>query len=88
MEHNRPITLDDLPIHSRPLAACIGVEKFLLLAENFGGEMIYIPSLKHIRAEMRNNDIRTDYYTETPEIEELSRKYCLSTRHIRNIVQK
>lgn len=88
MELIRPITLNDLPEGSRMLAELLGLERFLVLAENYGGEMIYVPTLKHIRTEMRNNNIRAEYLTDSPEIEKLSRKYRLSERQIRNIIRK
>ena len=87
MEQNRPITMDDLPAGCRTLAAFLGLERFLEVAEVFGGEMIYIPNLNHVRARMRNRGIRAEYQSETEDIPHLSLKYRLSERQIRNIVR-
>ena len=87
MEENRALTLDDLPAGCRLLAEHIGLPLFLDIAEHFGGEMYYIPNLRQLRTRVRNRDIRTEYRSEQQPIPELSRKYRLSERQIRNIVR-
>lgn len=84
----RKLTLHDLPAGCRALASCIGMEAFLEVARQFGGETVYIPNLCQLRNSARNRDIRAAYHGDAEEVEDLSRKYRLSRRQIRNIVRK
>lgn len=80
------LTVDDIPGGSRLFAQHVGLPSFLEIAGRFGGETIYIPSLDQLRREVRNRGIRAEY-RETGEVNQLSRKYKLSERQIRNIVR-
>lgn len=92
MKDNLSIRLDDLPEGCQLLAAYIGLPLFLELTQVFGGESIYIPNLAQMqeanaRRERRNLEIRAAYHGSAQEIRQLSRKYKLSERQIRNIVR-
>lgn len=92
MKEFNSIRLDDLPEGCQLLAAYIGLPLFLELTQVFGGESIYIPNLAQMqeesaRRELRNQEICAAYHGSAQEIHQLSRKYKLSERQIRNIVR-
>lgn len=62
----------------------IGLKNFLILCENFGGESIYFPKKNIVE---RNRLIRLDY-KKCNSIKLLSKKYGISERQIRRIIQK
>lgn len=65
----------------------IGVENTVKLLENFGGAFLYIPLLKSVTKEERNNSIYTDYMSGM-SFRELARKYSLAEASIRDLVNK
>lgn len=92
MKDHLSMRLSDLPEGCRPLAAYIGLPLFLELTQVFGGEIFYIPNLAQMqeedsRRELRNREIRAAYHGSAREIHQLSHKYKLSERQIRNIVR-
>ena len=83
--HERKLTLHDLPAGCRALASCIGMEAFLEVARQFGGETVYIPNLCQLRNSARNRDIRARFAIgET--IDQLAERYHLSCESIKRIV--
>lgn len=88
MQTPKPLTPDDLPAESRALAEFLGMELFLKLTEEFGGEMLYIPNLGRARRERRDRRIRARYTGAPADVPRLSREYRLSERQIRNIVRR
>lgn len=88
MEEEYVLTLSDLPQGCRLFAEYLGLPRFMEIAEAFGGQVIYIPNLIQLRTEIRNRSIRAAYHGKPREIRQLSRKYKLSERQIRNIVRK
>ena len=74
-EHETIIELVDL----------IGAEHTRKLVDTFGGSQMYIPQLKHIAGEYRNQNIYDDFLYGI-SYSELRHKYKLSEKTIRAIV--
>lgn len=45
------VTKEDLPDEYRDVADVIGLESALKLAQVYGGERVYVPTLRHVRRE-------------------------------------
>ena len=88
MEHDYELTLKDLPEGCRSLAEFMGMDRFLEFASIFAGETFYVPNLTQLRIDLRNEDIRSQYRNSEHNVSQLSRKYRLSERQIRNIIRK
>lgn len=75
---------DDLPEVYQEMAAVIGVEATVTLAQNFAGTSVYFPKLERALLNLRNAAIRREF--DGANVKLLSRRWNLSTRHVRHIV--
>jgi hypothetical protein len=81
---DRQPTLEDISSEYQQIVELIGMDGFLRLVEQFGGYQLYIPKYEGLLRNARNEEIReafTGY-----NIDDLARKYNLTTRYIRYIV--
>lgn len=81
------IDLEDLPEDQYEIAEIIGIENYRELVRIFGGTSIRIWKADSLTKEIRNTAICTDY-AKGHSIKYLCRKYGLSDRGIRNIIQQ
>lgn len=70
------------------LAEVVGVDNAKTLCKQFGGACIYVPLLEEIRLGDRNREIVTAYTEGRMTVWELSTKYAMSERQIRNILKQ
>lgn len=81
------ISLNDLTGKQREIASIIGIDNYIKLSKQFGGEdSIYIQKYSEIVKGVRNTEIRTRYNGRN--ISELAKAYNLSERYIRKLCQK
>lgn len=81
------ISLSDLTGKQREIANVIGIDNYVKLSKQFGGEdSIYIQKYSEIVKGVRNSEIRTKYNGHN--ISELAKAYNLSERYIRKLCQK
>ncbi|MCB2188173.1 MAG: hypothetical protein KQJ78_17275 [Deltaproteobacteria bacterium] len=78
------ITTQDLPEVYQEMAAVIGVEPTMQLARLFHGNSVYFPKLDRSLLSLRNQAIRREF--NGANIKELARRWGLSARHVRAIV--
>lgn len=79
------LAIEDISEEYQPLAALLSIPAFLALAEQYGGYQLYIPKLKGILKNNRDEAIRAEFTGFN--YKELARKYGLSPRYIRQIVK-
>ena len=82
---NEEALLNRLPGHLRRIAELVGVENTIKIAKEFGGLHVYIHKLDDFYREIRDHKIR-EAYDKGAKINDLARKYDLSSRHIYNIL--
>lgn len=75
---------DDLPEVYQEMAQVIGVEATVHLAQTFAGTSVYFPKLERALLSLRNQVIRREF--DGANIKALSRRWNLSARHLRHIV--
>ena len=74
----------DLPEVYQEIAEVIGVEATVHLAQTFAGTSVYFPKLERALLSLRNQAIRREF--DGANIKLLSRRWNLSARHVRHIV--
>ncbi|MFH1035269.1 MAG: Mor transcription activator family protein [Pseudomonadota bacterium] len=75
---------DDLPEVYQEMAEVIGVQATVQLAQTFAGSSVYFPKLERALLSLRNQVIRREF--DGANIKQLSRRWNLSARHLRHIV--
>lgn len=80
------IDFEDLPEDQYAIAEIIGIENYRELVKVFGGTSIRIWKADSLTKELRNAAICADY-AKGRSVKYLCRKYGLSDRGIRNIIQ-
>jgi Mor family transcriptional regulator len=80
----KQIQPDDLPEVYQEMAAVIGVQATVSLAQNFAGTSVYFPKLERALLNLRNAAIRREF--DGANVKLLSRRWNLSARHVRHIV--
>lgn len=80
----RDVSQEQLPEVYQEMAAIIGVEPTMQLAQVFSGNSVYFPKLDRSLLTLRNQAIRRDF--NGANIKELARRWGLSARHVRHIV--
>ena len=80
----KQIRPDDLPEVYQEMAAVIGVEATVTLAQNFAGTSVYFPKLERALLSLRNAAIQREF--DGANVKLLSRRWNLSARHVRHIV--
>ena len=77
--------MDDIAERYQNVAAIIGIEKFVQLADYARGDEIYFPKAENIIAPARNRRIKAEYNGYNSK--ELAEKYDLTIRQIENVVK-
>lgn len=81
------INVDELPEIYQTLAAIVGVEDMLKIAEVFGGgESVYFPAFAAIRRTVRNREIIAEF--NGYNCKALAKKYGLTEMGIRAILKE
>lgn len=84
MEVIQQIQIEDLDEEQKQLAELIGIDKYKILLQTYGGMSIYIPKPDSFAATIRNQQIMAEFNGRN--FKELSRKYGLTEVWVRNIV--
>lgn len=81
----KELTPDMIPEPYSSYATAIGIDNLIKLVKMSGGDEIYLPTLDFFKRPIRDKRIREEYtgYNE----KNLARKYDLSERRIREIVE-
>jgi Mor family transcriptional regulator len=82
---NIEIETEDLPEPYHRMAELIGLEATLMLAHEFGGRQLYFPQPARIVQEARDRRIRAEF--NGYNIDDLSRKFEMSERSIRRVIE-
>lgn len=80
------IDIKDIPIQFQELAEDIGISNFIKLCNLLGGTLVYIPSLKTLEKNSRNESILKEF--NGANYKELSRKYRISEPYIRKLIKQ
>lgn len=64
----------------------VGMERFLKIIDTAGGEFLYFPKRSTLERALRRQAIVKEY--DGTNLRQLSRKYGLTDRHIRTILQE
>lgn len=79
------IKISDLPGEIREIAKLVGLKPALKIATEYSGETVYIPKYDAITRAVRDRAIRAEF--DGGNWKALARKFNLTTRLIRQIVQ-
>ena len=82
---NKEIALEILPDSYKYIAELIGLEKAIIILENFGGSTIYIPKIDCCTRYHRNIKIVSDYRS-GKTYSQIAIKYDLTSVSVRNII--
>lgn len=64
----------------------VGMDRFLKIIDTAGGEFLYFPKRSTLERALRRQAIAKEY--DGSNVRQLARKYGLSDRHIRTILQE
>ena len=64
----------------------VGLEQFLKIIDTAGGEFLYFPKRSTLERDLRREAILREF--DGTNLRQLARKYGLSERHVRSILQK
>ncbi len=81
LEQVRPV---DLPEVYQEMAEMIGVKNTVALAQLYAGTSVYFPKLERALIRLRNQTICKEF--DGSNIKNLARRWRLSARHVRHIV--
>ena len=84
-EFLRNVDVSDIPETYQPVVRLIGMDNFLKMCQYAMGDEIYFPMKESILRNARNRLIIQEYNGHN--LLELSQKYNLTVKHIRNIVK-
>lgn len=79
------VDVSDIPETYQPVVSLIGMDNFLKMCHYAMGDEIYFPMKESILRNARNRLIIQEYNGHN--LVELSQKYNLTVKHIRNIVK-
>lgn len=77
---------DQIPENLFWLYELVGMEHFLQIIDTAGGEMLYLPKRATLERELRHRAIVREFTGRNQR--QLARKYGLSERHVRSILQQ
>lgn len=78
------VKAETLPEVYQEIAAIIGVENTVYLAQVYAGSSVYFPKLERALLSMRNQVIQREF--DGANLKSLARRWNLSVRHLRCIV--
>ncbi len=78
------VKAEALPEVYQEIAGVIGVENTVYLAQIYAGTSVYFPKLERALLSMRNQVIRREF--DGANLKALARRWNLSVRHLRHIV--
>ena len=64
----------------------VGLERFLKIIDTAGGEFLYFPKRSTLERDLRRKAILGEF--DGTNLRQLARKYGLSERHVRSILQE
>ena len=76
----------DIPKELVSFVELVGMDVFIRICEEYGGNQIYFPKKDSLMRGYRDKVIKREY--DGTNVSELARRYGLSSNHIRNIVSK
>lgn len=79
------IKMEDIPDNMIAMVEIIGMDEFVELTRVYGGDILYIPSYKSLKKQVRNREIKTKY--DGLNSKELAKDYDLSVSQINRIVR-
>lgn len=79
------IKIEDIPDKMVALVEIIGMDNFVEITRIYGGDILYIPSYKSLKKQVRNRKIKTEY--DGFNSKELSKNYDLSVSQINRIIR-
>lgn len=79
------IKMEDIPDNMITMVEIIGMDEFVELTRVYGGDILYIPSYKSLKKQVRNREIKTKY--DGLNSKELAKDYDLSVSQINRIVR-
>lgn len=79
------IKMEDIPDNMISMVEIIGMDNFVEITRIYGGDILYIPSYKSLKKQVRNRKIKTEY--DGCNSKELSKNYDLSVSQINRIVR-
>ncbi len=79
------IKMEDIPDNMISMVEIIGMDNFVEITRVYGGDILYIPSYKSLKKQVRNRKIKTEY--DGRNSKELSKNYDLSVSQINRIVR-
>lgn len=85
-EWTEELTNEYIPERLHPLVEVVGVKAFLELCSFYGGSSVYLPTTNVLIMPLRDQRIRKEYNGKN--VTELGRKYRLSERQIRHVLNK
>lgn len=80
------LSAEQIPEDLYWLYELVGMEHFLKIIDTAGGEFLYFPKRSTLERDLRRQAIAAEY--DGTNVRQLSRKYGLSDRHIRTILQE
>lgn len=79
------VKMEDIPDKMVALVEIIGMDNFVEITRIYGGDILYIPSYKSLKKQVRNRKIKTEY--DGFNSKELSKNYDLSVSQINRIIR-
>lgn len=82
------LTLEQLDGDALDLAELVGIDAFKKLVEVYGGSsVLYVPNFTNLRVTVRDRQLMQEYHS-GKTVKQLARKYQLSERRVRQIIQR
>ena len=81
-----PLQSEHIPEDLYWLYELVGLERFLKIIDTAGGEFLYFPKRATLERDLRRQAILREF--DGTNLRQLARKYGLSERHVRSILQK
>ena len=80
------LTPEQVPEDIRWLCELVGMERFLQIIDNYGGEFLYFPKRETLEKPLRRAAILRDF--DGSNLLQLARKYGITERRIRAILRE
>ncbi|MFI3230256.1 MAG: Mor transcription activator family protein [bacterium] len=86
MDYLKYLELDDLNDEQKEIAKVIGIENYVTLMVNFGGNNIYVHKPERANITVRNRFIKNEFNDYNHK--ELTKKYNLTYNHLKRIINE